>query len=297
MKVELAPGKYIVAVSGGVDSVVLLHLLANFQLPANSYQLIVAHFDHGIRADSASDRKFVGGLAIKYNLPFEFAEGKLGASASEATARKVRYEFLEKTRIASGASAIVTAHHQDDLIETALINLLRGTNRRGLASLKSTDKIKRPLLAYSKQTIKNYAEKNQLAWREDPTNADTKYLRNYVRHKLVPKLGASGRAELLAIIASASTQNSKIDELLASLLAGASGRLDRRWFIGLSDSVALEIMAAWLRANGITNYDKKTLARLALAAKSARNGVSIEIKNTSKMKVGRDFLALELAER
>ncbi len=278
------------AVSGGVDSVVLLDLLAK----EKNLRLMVAHFDHGIRDDSSEDRKFVESLAKKRELSFVFAEGKLGPNASEALAREKRYEFLQKTRIANGASAIVTAHHQDDVIETAIINLLRGTNRRGLASLKDTATVKRPLLNNPKQQIKSYAVKNNLAWREDPTNANTKYLRNYVRHELVPKLGPSGRQQLLAIINKASQQNSEIDTVLANLVGAG---LDRAVYRSYDASLGLELIAAWLRANDITGYDRKTLARLDTAIRSARNGTAHNIIGDQMLVISRNGLALERLER
>src|SRR4051812_4288271 len=108
MNVLLEPGKYVVAVSGGIDSVVLLDLLC-----ANpALQLVVAHFDHGIREDSAEDAAFVAALATLQGLEFVTGTAQLGAAASEDTARKARYEFLENVRARHGAAGVVTAHHQ-----------------------------------------------------------------------------------------------------------------------------------------------------------------------------------------
>lgn len=292
MKIEMAPGKYVVAVSGGVDSVVLLDLLSKL----SGLKIIVAHFDHGIRPDSQKDRIFVEKLANKYGFPFVFAEGELGAKASEAAAREARYEFLERVRLDAGAAAVITAHHQDDVLETALINLIRGTGRRGLSSLKETEKIKRPLLSYSKKAIKAYAKSHGLKWREDPTNTDTKYLRNYVRQELLPKLGVEGRTGLLAIISKASEQNKKIDKYLDGIVS-ADNSIDRAWFAALPHSVSLEIMAAWLRAHGIINYDRKTLERLVIAAKTGRTGSRYDVGKSHWLKLSRAELALELKER
>src|SRR5258708_7239549 len=125
----LEAGKYILGVSGGVDSIVLLELLGR----QPELEIIVAHFDHGIRSNSKQDRIFVEGIANKKQLPFYFAEGKLGPKASEATARKARYQFLSAVSKQHGAKGIVTAHHLDDILETALINLFRGTNLRFLS--------------------------------------------------------------------------------------------------------------------------------------------------------------------
>src|ERR1039458_1834138 len=158
MNLSIERGRYIVAVSGGVDSVALLDIMSR----QPELDLIVAHFDDGIRTDSAKDRIFVGDLATKYGYLFEFEEGKMGSSTSEAEARLARYDFLERARNKHQAAAIVTAHHQDDVIETAILNLYRGTGRRGLSSLGSTDLIKRPLLAISKQELIDYAKSRNL---------------------------------------------------------------------------------------------------------------------------------------
>ena len=134
-------------------------------------RLTVAHYDHGIRSDSAEDRRLVQALAREYGLPFVYHSGRLGTGASEAVARQARYGFLHAVRRASAAQAVITAHHQDDVLETAILNLLRGTGRRGLGSLKSTDVVKRPLMAVSKNELLRYAEREGLRWREDSTNS------------------------------------------------------------------------------------------------------------------------------
>ena len=134
MKISTIPaGTYVIAVSGGVDSVVLLDLMAQ----VSDCTLIVAHVDHGIRKDSHLDRQFVEKVANKYKLEFYYTEANLGANASEEAARKARYEFLRNIKDKTGARAIITAHHQDDLLETLILNVLRGTKRKGLSSLES----------------------------------------------------------------------------------------------------------------------------------------------------------------
>lgn len=156
--IDLKPGKYVLAVSGGVDSVALLDLLAK----KAELELIVAHFDHGIRPNSKRDCDFVAILADRYGLEFYSVQGELGIGASEETARKARYDFLRKIKNKVNAKAIITAHHQDDVIETAVINIIRGTTARGLGSLKSTKEIARPLLKYTKKEIIGYAKENNL---------------------------------------------------------------------------------------------------------------------------------------
>lgn len=156
------PGKYVVAVSGGVDSMALLDLLQAH----GDYELVVAHLDHGIRSDSGEDRQLVEQAAEAVGLPFFYKEAKLGAGTSEAAARKVRYAFLNKIKTKQGAAAIITAHHQNDVLETAIINIIRGTGRKGLTSLGSNE-IVRPLLNVSKAALIQYAKKHNLQWRED----------------------------------------------------------------------------------------------------------------------------------
>ncbi|MBL8032022.1 MAG: tRNA lysidine(34) synthetase TilS, partial [Candidatus Doudnabacteria bacterium] len=233
MDVELPAGKYVVAVSGGVDSVVLLHLLAQgatksqsnpkthatYHLPPTTYQLIVAHFDHGIRPDSDADRQFVQELAAACGLPFVYERAELGAGASEAVARNARYDFLRRVKDEHQAEAIVTAHHQDDVLETIIINWLRGTKSRGLSSLRSTPEIRRPLLGWSKQQIRAYAHLHTLQWREDSTNEDETYLRNYVRRQIIPKISAKMREQLLVHSERAASLNDAISAVTNEYLA------------------------------------------------------------------------------
>jgi len=285
----------VVAVSGGVDSVVLLDLLR--QLPG--LQLTVAHFDHGIRSDSGEDRRFVQELAGKYGLPFVYDEGRLGTRVSEAIAREARYKFLRRVMRAADASAIITAHHGDDLLETAILNLLRGTGRKGLSSLNSTHTINRPLLDISKREILAYAEAHTLNWREDATNEDDAYLRNHIRHNILPRFDAAARQNFRELIATAHTTNMEIDRLLADQLGlqPARGVLDRHWLVMLPHAVAREVIAAWLRSHDIREFDKKAIERITIAAKTYLPGKWIDVKGSYIIKVERYKLALALRER
>ena len=147
--------KLIVAVSGGIDSVVLLDKLAR----SGRYQLIVAHFDHGMRQDSAADARFVAGLAKRHNLKFESRREELG-KANEELARSRRYQFLFEIADEHGAR-LTTAHHLDDLVETVAINLTRGTRWRGLAGM-SDERILRAFLGRKKSELKENATKHRL---------------------------------------------------------------------------------------------------------------------------------------
>ncbi|MCW1907935.1 MAG: tRNA lysidine(34) synthetase TilS [Candidatus Saccharibacteria bacterium] len=299
-------GHYIVAVSGGVDSIVLLNLLINRsrQLDADAthdpgrLRLTVAHYDHGIRPDSEADRLFVQQQAEAYGLPFVFDAGNLGPDCSEALAREKRYEFLHKIVQITGADGIMTAHHNDDVLETAIINMLRGTGHRGLASLKSTDKLIRPLLDIPKQDLIAYAKKYELSWREDSTNEDETYLRNYVRRQLMPKMTAAHRQELMKHIQSTAKQRQVIDAELQDLLQRHTkqGIMSRKWFIGLPQIVAQAIMVDWLKLHG-ASYDKQRITKLVVAAKTLTKGKIVDIDNRYIMAIERDNLALKTRER
>ena len=290
MKQIIVPGKYVVAVSGGVDSVVLLDMLAQ----QKNLELVVAHYDHGIRDNSADDRTLTEALAHKYGFPFEYAEGNLGYGASEELARSKRYEFLYAIRDKYGAKAIITAHHQDDVLETVIINLLRGTGRKGLSSLKSTDDLVRPLLDKTKQELIAYADEHKLKWNEDETNKDQAYLRNWVRINIIPKLTIEQRQELLARQKVALESNKTIDAMLDTYISSVDPRtLNKRDITELPHAVAVELIAHWLRANEIREVDKKLLDRVTIGAKTLSPGKLIAIKGGVVVRVAARKLRLE----
>lgn len=289
------PGKYVVAVSGGVDSVALLDILHK----KHTYELVVAHFDHGIRADSPTDRHLVQAMAAAYGLPFFYEEGKLGPQVSEAAAREARYKFLKKIANENSARAMITAHHQDDLLETAILNMLRGTARKGLSSLSSSSEIIRPLLKVSKQDLMKYARDNSLNWREDSTNQDANYLRNYVRLNILPKFNEIDKQKLLKTLNSAATTNEELDSILNDMLAEAITQqgVSRQWFNQLPHGIAKEFMAAWLRKEQIRDFNSGTIERLVVGAKTAAAGKSIDAVKGVRLIVGKRYLALKGLER
>lgn len=283
--ITLEPNKYILAVSGGVDSIVLLH-----KLRMNS-DIVVAHFDHGIRDDSREDAQFVSELCRIYDLPFVAERKELGANASEAIARDHRYAFLRNVMNQHGAAAIITAHHQDDVIETAVINTIRGTKRRGFVSLQSTQELVRPLLNTSKAEIYDYALLNGLEWREDSTNHDQKYLRNKVRAQLKKTLNQESRSQLLKLLAVIETDNRQIDEVVNEILTDSEHSLARK-FIGLQPpEIAAEVIAGWLRKNKAT-FNKDTILRLIKAHETLRNGSKIDIDAASFCQLSKDQITL-----
>lgn len=269
---------------------VLLDILRN----QPGVELVVAHFEHGIRADSDADRLLVEGVARSYGLPFRAAHGRLGREASEATARTARYTFLREVQQETGAQAIITAHHQDDLLETAILNMIRGTGRKGLTSLRSTNEILRPLLHVPKQELKEYAAQHTIEWHEDSTNADDRYMRNYIRHTIVPELGVQGREKLLAVIAQTASLNPEIDSLIAADLHHHTkdGAMERHWFIMLPHVLAAEVLAAWLREQGVATFDRKTIERLVVAAKTYHPGQLADAVEGYQLQPTRTYLHL-----
>jgi tRNA(Ile)-lysidine synthetase-like protein len=274
--------KYVIAVSGGVDSVALLSMLLNGEISIKNSKLkeediIIAHFDHGIRENSEDDRIFVETLAKKYSLKFYFKREELGPMASEALARERRYKFLKDVVKKTGSEAIITAHHQGDLIETAMINLLRGTNRRGLSSLSSNEIIIRPMLDMTKVQILDYAKNNNLDWREDQTNESSKYLRNRLRKQL-NNISEVDRQKIVELIKPASNLNQKLDEELEDIfnMVIKNDKLDRRFFVSLSHKISKELLVFWLKKYEV-EYDKKQIEKLTINLKTGREKAKFDI--------------------
>lgn len=290
MNALLEPGLYVVAVSGGVDSMVLLDLLRRTE----GVRVIVAHYDHGIRSDSAEDRRFVQRTANRHRLPFVYDEGKLGAGASEAIAREARYRFLHHVRAQSGAHAVVTAHHEDDVLETALLNLQRGTRRKGLSSLRSTDIVKRPLLGHSKKRLVSYARANGLTWREDSTNSSDKYRRNHVRHHVMPKLTPLQRQHFNAHVRRMARINDELDHMFINILHAQPSvdALDRGFFVRLPHTVARELMHVWLKRLGVRDMTTKRLEAIVVASKTYKRGQRISLDAERELYVDSEMLAL-----
>ncbi len=226
--------KYVVAVSGGVDSMVLLDMLVR----SGDHELVVAHFDHGIRPDSGDDALFVKKAAYTYDLPFELQREELGATASEAYARERRYAFL-RTAAEKHRAVIATAHHLDDVVETIAINLVRGTGWRGLAVLDS-EGIHRPLIDMEKAEILAYAKQHAIAWREDSTNATDAYLRNRLRTK-TSGVSSDTKRELRALHAVQCVVKQDIKKELQKLI-GEGPVYNRHFFTQVPAHVGIECL-------------------------------------------------------
>lgn len=191
-----AKGKHVLAaLSGGADSVALLHLLCR-ERDRGDLTLSAAHFEHGIRGDeSLRDAEFCEGLCRELDVPFylEHADvpgiAKAGGEGIESCARSLRHAFLERTRVTCGAELIALAHHRDDQTETVLMHLLRGAGPGGLRGMRRLNGVLyRPLLDVPKAELISYLTKIGQPWREDATNAVADNPRNRLRLREIPEL-------------------------------------------------------------------------------------------------------------
>lgn len=282
---------YVVAVSGGVDSMTLLHLLANNpQLMANG-QIVVGHFNHGIRPDAGKDEALVLDATEKYGLKFEVGYGDLGPSASEDIARRARYKFLFELKEKYNAVGIITAHHQDDLLETAAINILRGTGWRGLVAMQNNKKILRPLLGIQKSEIVEYAVSQRLVWREDFSNKSGEYLRNRVRLVMAENLKTAWRHNLLKRIESIEKLSYEINKLIATTLQliEVDNKINRHKYSLLPVDVAYEVLMEWLRRCGIDDFDNKAVVRLDVFLRTAAVGKTADVGGLFRLVVDKEF--------
>lgn len=272
--------KRIIAVSGGVDSVVLLDTLVN---QYGSDQLVVAHFEHGIRGkDSIADALFVEKLSQNYRVKYEIGHGNLTKNVSEAEARKARYRFL-RTVAKTHKGTIVTAHHKDDLVETIALNISRGTGWRGLAVLDSGD-IERPLLNLTKKDIYDYALEHQLEWVEDETNQMDRYTRNRLR-RILWQLSAEDKECLLDMYESQKHLKGEIDRELRHF-----GKINSRYFMTMVPvNVGLELLRHLVEAR----LTRPQLSQLLLAIKTARPGSRAQVGGGISVKFSDREFSLE----
>ncbi|HJS00447.1 MAG TPA: tRNA lysidine(34) synthetase TilS [Flavobacterium sp.] len=187
----LENSKLLLATSGGLDSMVMVHLLHEL-----NYSIALAHCNFQLRGvESFGDQNFVQEYAEANVIPVFVTQFDTEAFANDfklstqIAARELRYNWFYELLETKNYDYILTAHHADDAIETFIINLSRGTGLEGLVGIPAqNDKIIRPLLSFSREEIMEYARENAIQWREDSSNASDKYLRNKIRHHLVPML-------------------------------------------------------------------------------------------------------------
>ena len=273
--------KKVLAVSGGIDSVCLLHLYRN------DPDVVVAHFDHGIRENSADDCAFVARLASEYGLKFVSKRLELGKDCSEELARKSRYDFFESL-LEKPEDRIYTAHHSDDMLESAVINLVHGTGWRGIAPLRS-EKLERPLLSWTKKDIYRYATENKLSFRLDQTNNEDKYLRNRIR-KALSEQGEEKKEKLKEIILRQRQIADEVDGLLSDLVK-LDNRYSRAMFDDLDDFVALEILRYLL--SDFVSLTRPQLMRTLEAIRSFAPGKRFSLTKAKFLRIERYYFSFE----
>lgn len=284
--------KYIVAVSGGLDSITLLYLLvkltsgevdssdrpeldelAKLNITDKS-QIIAVHVNHQIRPDSDKTEDFVRRICEQYQVQFYSTKLKL-KNTSEDEARRERYLALNQAKLKFKASAIITAHNQNDAIETAIINLVRGTGWRGICALNSTREVTRPLLSLSRSEITKIAAEANLIWHEDSTNSDESYLRNKIRKSILPEFSKDETEQLSLIINNLGAIKKDADAIFKEIIEhsedGFSLLRSQITSQNFSKKMLTEALIYILPKLGAT-YDKKVVASLSEFCLSAVNG-------------------------
>lgn len=221
------------ACSGGTDSLVLLDVLVRLQAEGGP-RIVCAHVEHGIRGEeSRTDARFVEAFCADRGVPFTcgavdvLAYAREHRRSIETAARICRYDFLHRARSAYGCICIATAHHADDLAETVLMRILRGTGPAGLGAMRVRDGVLlRPLLAVARAEIEAYAAEHGLTPRHDATNDLLDAVRNRIRHRLLPALRADYNPSVGAALTRLGMLAAEEDEFLSALAAEAFAQAD-----------------------------------------------------------------------
>lgn len=257
--------KLLIATSGGIDSMVMTELLHKA-----GYEITLAHCNFNLRAsESDEDQKYIETYALQKEIPLFIESFNTAAFAKDnklsiqLAARELRYSWFHELAGQHAFDYILTAHHADDNLETFLINLSRGTGLEGLTGIpQQNGKIIRPLLAFSRSDIENYAKENNIKWREDSSNASDKYLRNKIRHDIVPVL-----KELNASFMDSFKETSNHLQQSKSMVDDASVLVYKQVVIEKEDKIIFRIsdlkrlpnyqayLYQWLRDFGFTAWD------------------------------------------
>lgn len=259
---------------------VLLHAATGGGERGRDGRLVVATFDHGTGEHARAASAHVQRWARAWGLPVH-AQRSLGTQRGEAAWREARWRFLQAVARAHEA-VVVTAHTRDDQVETIVMRILRGSGARGLSALRSPSSVVRPLLDLPRADVLAYAEALDLSWVDDPTNRDRAFLRNRVRHDLLPALLAqrpSLSSELLALAERAATLRARCAEAVAPLVVDvrpgrvlARGTTTDDWPL---DARAL-LWQSLAEQAGIA-LDRRGTARLAHFSSSGRRGARVSL--------------------
>lgn len=284
MVLDCPSGKYILALSGGIDSMVLADML----LQAKA-EFVLAHCNFHLRGEeSDGDEQFVRDYASRNGLTIYVKQfdtldyAKDHGISIEMAARELRYVWFEELRQQLSYDYIAVAHHADDQLETFFINLLRGAGIRGLKGMQPVNgHIIRPLLNISRAEIQQYAEEHHLQWREDHTNAETLYLRNKIRHELLPvidSISKEGRGSILKSMSHLASENELYRELVKEKLMQE-----------VTKDISEQLLFEWLRDYGF-NSDQVHFIHEAL--KNGQPGTSF-FSPTHRVTIERDGLELK----
>lgn len=280
----------LVGLSGGVDSVVLLHALCSLRERGRISAVMAAHLHHGLRgADADADAAFCAALCREWDVPFACGRVDVGAVAArrglslEMAAREERYAFLRDTAVRLGADCIAVAHHMDDQAETLLLHLLRGSGLAGLAGMRPRmGTLVRPLLGVRRSEIEAYAQAHGLAFRTDATNASDAMTRNRIRHELLPLLGSFNPqiVERLCATAALLAQDEDCLDGMAQAAAGAEagrGEADREALLALHGAVRSRVLKRFLLQAQGGEVERRDVERLETLLE-ARTGTQIELR-------------------
>jgi tRNA(Ile)-lysidine synthase len=279
-----AHAQMVLAVSGGADSIALLHGAARLVATSQrAWRLSVAHLDHRLRPDSADDAAFVVATSTSLGLPAEVRRTDVAALAGaegrsiEEAGREARYRFLEE--VAPAGALIATAHTLDDVAETVLINLLRGSGLGGMAGIPPRrGRVVRPLLHERRAELRSLLDEAGVEYRIDASNADPAFLRNRVRAELLPVLEAvrPGAVERIGRFSRlAADEDALLDELAAAELAS---RTDQGGAIDWRSPPAAAMGRRILRlAIGDPAPSAERIEALRISAEGGRGGVTIEL--------------------
>jgi tRNA(Ile)-lysidine synthase len=267
--------RYLIGVSGGRDSVVLLHWLINL----GYRRLIVCHLNHQLRGRSSdADARFVEKLAKKYQADFDLGAANVRALARkkkmsiETAAREARYSFFAKAAKHRRCTTIFLGHHADDLVETFLLNLIRGAGLGGLAAMrdistrrvdKLTLTIVRPMLTVWRTEIDDYVRKHRLKFREDASNKNLLAMRNRLRNRIIPylekMLGRNIRQNLWRTATIAADEENWIDNQLPAL---TDADLSVPKLRALPVALQRRTILKWLRAQNISEVGFDVIERV-----------------------------------
>ena len=304
-----------VALSGGLDSVVLLDTVCKAQAKNKSTEIFTFHIHHGLQKQADDWLIFCKKLAKKYKIHFDFRLLHLTGSQEqgniEARARAGRYEALTDLCIEYGIEDLLLAHHQNDQAETVLLQLLRGAGVAGAAAMPSSRQLDskhgkitlwRPLLDQSKKELEAYAKEHKLQWIEDPSNQDSKYRRNAIRKTIIPALEKI-QPEAIANLARSAGLLSEAQTLL-DRLAMQDGKtillkngIELKQLIELAKKdlpAANNLLRYWLKTNGLTMPSQERLAAWWRDLSTVKAGAQLEWAHDEKsIRLWRGVLQIE----